>query len=62
MRIHLPLPRGQGRAMRADSQYHRFAYLAPCHVYRARVMGQCKPATAPVLVGREHDADQPGCY
>ena len=48
--------------MRADSQYHRFAYLAACHVYRARVMGQCKPASARVLVGRKRDADQPGCY
>jgi hypothetical protein len=48
MRIHLPLPPGPGRAMRAESEYHRFgtlAYLAAYDVHRARVMGRCEPTT-----------------
>jgi DDE superfamily endonuclease len=48
MRLHLPLPPGPGRAMRAESEYHRFgtlAYLAAYDVHRARVMGRCEPAT-----------------
>lgn len=48
MRIHLPLPPGQGRAMRAESEYHRFgtlAYLAAYDVHRARVIGRCEPST-----------------
>jgi len=48
MRIHLPLPAGPGRAMRAESEYHRFgtlACLAAYDVHRARVMGRCEPAT-----------------
>jgi len=48
MRIHLPLPPGPGRAMRAESEYHRFgtlAYLAAYDVHRARVLGRCEPTT-----------------
>jgi len=48
MRIHLPLPPGPGRAMRAESEYHRFgtlAYLAAYDVHRAQVMGRCEPTT-----------------
>jgi len=48
MRIHLPLPPGPGRAMRAESEYHRFgtlAYLAAYDVHRARVLGRCAPTT-----------------
>jgi len=44
MRIHLPLPPGPGRAMRAESEYHRFgtlAYLAAYDVHRASVSGRC---------------------
>src|SRR5262249_601683 len=47
MRIHLPLPPGPGRAMRAESEYHRFgtlAYLAAYDVHRAKVMGRCEPS------------------
>jgi len=48
MRIHLPLPPGPGRAMRAESEYHRhgtLAYLAAYDVHRARVFGRCEPST-----------------
>lgn len=48
MRIHLPLPPGPGRAMRAESEYARcgtLAYLAAYDVHRARVMGRCEPTT-----------------
>ena len=48
MRLHLPLPPGPGRAMRAESEYHRFgtlAYLAAYDVHRARVFGRCEPST-----------------
>jgi len=48
MRIHLPLPPGPGRAMRAESEYHRFgtlAYLAAYDVHRAQVMGRCEATT-----------------
>jgi transposase len=48
MRIHLPLPPGPGRAMRAESEYHRFgtlAYLAAHDVHRARVFGRCERST-----------------
>ena len=48
MRIHLPLPPGPGRAMRAESEYHRYgtlAYLAAYDVHRARVIGRCEPST-----------------
>lgn len=48
MRIHLPLPPGPGRAMRAESEYHRYgtlAYLAAYDVHRARVYGRCEPST-----------------
>jgi transposase len=48
MRIHLPLPPGPGRPMRAESEYHRFgtlAYLAAYDVHRARVYGRCEPST-----------------
>lgn len=48
MRVHPPLPPGPGRAMRAESQYHRFAtlaYLAAYDVHRAQVIGRCGPAT-----------------
>ena len=48
MRIHLPLPLGPGRAMRAESEYHRYgtlAYLAAYDVQRARVFGRCEPST-----------------
>ena len=48
MRIHLPLPPGPGRAMRAESEYHRYgtlAYLAAYDVHRARVFGRCEPST-----------------
>ena len=37
---------GPGRAMRAESEYHRFgilAYLAAYDVHRARVVGRCEP-------------------
>jgi hypothetical protein len=47
-RIHLPLPPGPGRAMRAESEYARcgtLAYLAAYDVHRARVMGRCEPST-----------------
>jgi transposase len=48
MRIHLPLPPGPGRPMRAENEYHRFgtlAYLAAYDVHRARVFGRCEPST-----------------
>ena len=48
MRLHLPLAPGPGRAMRAESEYHRFgalAYLAAYDVHRARVFGRCEPST-----------------
>jgi len=48
MRIHLPLPPGPGRAMRAESEYARcgtLAYLAAYDVHRARVLGRCEPTT-----------------
>jgi hypothetical protein len=48
MRIHLPLAPGPGRAMRAESEYHRhgtLAYLAAYDVHRARVLGRCEPST-----------------
>jgi hypothetical protein len=48
LRIHLPLPPGQRRAVRAESEYHRFgtlAYLAAYDVHRARVIGRCEPST-----------------
>lgn len=48
MRIHLPLPPGPGRAMRAESEYHRYgtlAYLAAYDVHCARVFGRCEPST-----------------
>jgi len=48
MRVHLTLPAGRRRAMRAESEYHRFgtlAYLAACDVHRAHVMGRCEPST-----------------
>jgi transposase len=48
LRIHLPLPPGPGRAMRAESEYHRhgtLAYLAAYDVHRARVFGRCEPST-----------------
>jgi len=48
MRIHLPLPPGPGRVMRAESEYHRhgtLAYLAAYDVHRARVFGRCEPST-----------------
>jgi transposase len=48
MRIHLPLPPGPGRAMRAESEYARcgtLAYLAAYDVHRARVLGRCEPST-----------------
>jgi hypothetical protein len=46
MRIHLPP--GPGRAMRTESEYHRFgtlAYLAAYDVHRAQVTGRCEPTT-----------------
>jgi transposase len=48
MRIHLPLPPGPGRAMRAESEYRRYgtlAYLAAYDVHHARVFGRCEPST-----------------
>ena len=48
MRIHPPLPPGPGRAMRAESEYHRYgtlACLAAYDVHHARVMGRCEPST-----------------
>jgi transposase len=48
MRIHLPLPPGPRRAMRAESEYLRcgtLAYLAAYDVHRARVTGRCEPST-----------------
>ena len=48
MRIHLPLPPGPGRAMRAESEYARggtLACLAAYDVHRARVIGRCEPTT-----------------
>ena len=48
MRIHLPLPPGPRRAMRAESEYHRYgtlAYLAAYDVHRAKVTGRCEPST-----------------
>jgi hypothetical protein len=48
MRIHLPLPPGPARVMRAESEYHRFgtvAYLAAYDVHRAKVMGRSEPST-----------------
>jgi hypothetical protein len=48
MRLHLTLPAGPGRAVRAESEYHRFgtlAYLAAYDVHRARVFGRCEPST-----------------
>ena len=47
-RIHLPLPPGPRRAMRAESEYRRcgtLAYLAAYDVHRARVIGRCEPST-----------------
>src|ERR1700689_5931288 len=48
MRTHLPLPPGPGRAMRAESEYHRcgtLAYLAAYDIHRAQVTGRCEPTT-----------------
>jgi transposase len=48
MRIHLPLPPGPGRPLRAENEYHRFgtlAYFAAYDVHRARVFGRCEPST-----------------
>jgi hypothetical protein len=48
MRIHLPLPPGPRRAMRAESEYVRcgtLAYLAAYDVHRAKVTGRCEPST-----------------
>ena len=48
MRIHLLFPPGLGRAIRAESEYHRhgtLAYLAAYDVHRARVFGRCEPST-----------------
>ena len=48
MRLHLPLPPGPGRAMRAEGEYARrgtLAYLAAYDVHRARVLGRCEPST-----------------
>jgi len=48
MRIHLPLPPGPGRAMRTESEYHRYgtiAYLAAYDVHHAKVMGRCETST-----------------
>ena len=48
MRIHLPLPPGPRRAMRAESEYRRYgtlAYLAAYDVHRAKVIGRCEPST-----------------
>jgi transposase len=48
MRLHLPLPPGPGRAVRAENEYHRFgtlAYFAAYDVHRARVFGRCEPST-----------------
>jgi transposase len=48
MRVHLPLPPGPGRAMRAESEYARcgtLAYLAAYDVHRARVLGRCESST-----------------
>jgi len=48
MRLHLPLPPGPGRPMRAENEYHRFgtlAYLAAYDVHRAQVIGRCEPTT-----------------
>jgi transposase len=48
MRIHLPLPPGPRRPMRAESEYARcgtLAYLAAYDVHRAQVMGRCEPST-----------------
>ena len=48
MRIHLPLPPGPGRAMRAETEYRRYgtlAYLAAYDIHRARVMGRCESST-----------------
>lgn len=47
-RIHLPLPPGSRRAMRAGSEYVRcgtLAYLAAYDVHRAHVIGRCEPST-----------------
>jgi transposase len=47
-RIHLPLPPGPRRAMRAESEYRRcgtLAYLAAYDVHRAQVTGRCEPST-----------------
>ena len=47
-RVHLPLPPGRRRAMRAESEYLRcgtLAYLAAYDVHRARVFGRCEPST-----------------
>jgi hypothetical protein len=47
-RIHLPLPPGPGRVMRAESEYRRFgtlAYLAAYDVHRAQVIGRCEATT-----------------
>jgi hypothetical protein len=57
MRIHLPLPPGPGRAMRAESEYHRFgtlAYLAAHDVHRAQVMGRREPTGRPRTVTDQH--------
>jgi hypothetical protein len=48
IRVHFPRPPGPGRAMRAESEYHRYgtlAYLAAYDVHRARVFGRCEPST-----------------
>lgn len=47
-RVHLPLPPGPRRPMRAESEYVRcgtLAYLAAYDVHRARVFGRCEPST-----------------
>ena len=55
MRIHLPLPPGPGRAMRAESEYHRcgtLAYLAAYDVHRGTVFGRCEDTTGIEPFGR----------
>ena len=60
MRIHLPLPPGPGRAMRAESEYHRYgtlAYLAAYDVHRAQVYGRLRTQDRYRLL---HEPGHPG--
>jgi hypothetical protein len=52
MRIHLPLPPGPGRAMRAESEYHRCGTLAYLAAYDSTAPRSRAAASRPPASGR----------